>query len=470
MQAFELPEEEDKFVIVYLLFIDIIYEIVRGILSLFALNEENKNGIAIATVTFFGFFSLLIVIPVICYKMYCYKHNNENTCDKIRRALFALMQLFASLMHFYGDNFYSITLRYGEEFRCDKNCIENVKISTNVSLALSLIVLHVLPPTLQKLSKILMHKEKWQRKHEIDWLHLLDMIIRIIKIDAVYKIITTTAQSSESCGKIEVVISIVSVIAFILIGDFFSILIDCWYSAKKFDMTSQWIYIGLYIMLIISLPLYTLANNFQPLDCSFGCDISSFVNETENEVKCDMKGNSITRLVLLLFAIALLVTVICIIIWQVWIQTSEEDVCGKVQDGRQKTKEGIGKAQEGMKKAMIGIERASENFKNTNVNYTLEDEMQVTRQTINNILTALQTNEAEGIQAVRDKIQAVKVNIEAIGVNSQILNIMVQNTLEREIQVTRRKIGKIYTALNRVTKKKNGNIYYSIDQEMVRPN
>ena len=448
MQAFELPEEEDKFVIVYLLFIDIIYEILQAILSLFALNEEIKKIVAVATVSVFVISSFFIVIPMICYKMYYYEQDNENRRDKIRRVLFALMQLLASMMYFYGDNFYPITLRYGEQWGCDKHCMENVRISTNVSLALSLIVLQVLPPTLQKLSKIFLYEEKWQRKYEIDWLHLLDMIIRIIKIDAVYKIITTTAQSSESCGRIEVAVSIVSIIAFILIGDFFSILIDCWYSAKKFDMTYKWIYKVLYIMLIISLPLYTLANNLQPLDCSFGCDISSFVNETENEVKCDMKGNSITRLVFLLFAIALLATVICIIIWQVWIQTSEEDVCGKVQDGRQKTKEGIGKAQEGMKKAMIGIERASQDFKNTNVNYQLENEIKKTKQNIDNILRALQTNEAEGIQAVRDKIQDFKVNFEDISVYPQIQNIMVPSTLEHEIQVTRKIIGDIYTALN----------------------
>lgn len=195
--------------------------------------------------------------------------------DFWRRFIFGLLQLSGSLVYFYGTNINDIMNRYGDELGCGNNCTENVRISANIFTGVSLICFNIIPPALQKYSEVRLCDCEWyRRKYDIDWLHLLEMVVRIVKINTVFLAITAMAQSNESCDKFELTVSIFFIIFCPVIGWIFGTSIDCYYSATKFDMRYHCQYYSIICaLLVVCLPLYIIADNPKPLDCILGCNM-----------------------------------------------------------------------------------------------------------------------------------------------------------------------------------------------------
>ena len=249
---------------------------------------------------FYGLLSLLlIVLPL--FALFCSYDNPPSLVAWI-------LQLVAIVLYFYGDNIGYITQRYGEALGCGDRCIENNRIAAVVLLGSAIIILHIFPPILKDIAGLVKEDHKYDRG---GWYYALDMIAILVRIDTVFTIVAIMAQTSNYCSLTDVslgwsffvICTIIGIAAIIVSSIYAMYKIDDKGSIKNFTAMSG-IMITVVIFLSISLPLYILSDNEQPIDCAWGCDSyadnTTTIITTDSGMNCNMKANSGMRLGLML--------------------------------------------------------------------------------------------------------------------------------------------------------------------------
>ncbi len=271
----------------FVLLADILLTITSQIISI----SSDGQPAATATVFFFVviivfFFGILVGINFI---FVCCKHSD---ILPLKLALLTA-QTFGALLYFYGDNISSIVTQYGEELGCGTRCRENNRIAGAISTGVALMFYQLFPPCLQRIAVVAVESNVKK------WYSASHMIVTIVKIDALYTVVATMAQSGEFCSRDDLAVSVSFLILSFVIGVSF-MLAYCLLSTKQLrddEETHKYSFLVplALITLSISFPVYMVTDNEQPLDCAFGCD-SFATNQTLNDVSCNEVSNSAFRL------------------------------------------------------------------------------------------------------------------------------------------------------------------------------
>lgn len=259
-------------------------------------NNDNlsRHSAAITATVFFTLVALLFGIFSAFNFIYILYHNNDGTHRHIEIVLFTV-QVVGALLYLYGDNIMYILDQYGEELSCGKLCVTNCRITSVITLGVALLLYQLVPPCLHKIARILNYKEVAITA----WYSASDMIITVVRIDVLYSAVSETPQTANFCNKPDLIVSlsfylicITAGITFMAIYSTYSIL-----NLMRNNSTKKHCYIVsvTFVLLVICLPPYILADNFQPLDCVFQCDYLAS-NSTLNAVNCNQTGNSGLRL------------------------------------------------------------------------------------------------------------------------------------------------------------------------------
>lgn len=282
------------------MFLVLLLEISNTILREFiALVAINNHDAAIGTVFCFCFLGcvLLGLSPIgLCFS------KPKLTFPSVSAWL---VHLAAMVLYFYGDNIGYILQRYGDELGCGDKCIENNRIAAVVLLGSALILLHIMPPLLKDLATLVTEDSEEQIG---GWYYALDMIAMLVRIDTVFTVIAIMAQTTEFCSLTDrslgwsffVICTIIGVAAIIISSIYAAYKIDQKKSVENAPAMSG-IMISAVILLSISLPLYILSDNQQPIDCVWGCDSYATDNTTmivaaDMGISCNMNANSGMRL------------------------------------------------------------------------------------------------------------------------------------------------------------------------------
>lgn len=265
--------------------------ICREIISLITRGDSNKSSAALATVILFVlvvvlFFGILTTVNLI------YLCCKDSDYKAIKIALLVI-ETTGALLYFYGDNIDFIFTQYGDVLGCGQQCVENNRIAAVITLGLALMFYHLFPPCLPKIAKLCKVKDK-----STAWYSASDMMITILKVDALFTVVAIMAQTTDFCSKTDLSISIAFFIICVIIGSALMV-VYCIFSMNKLKEDGHddwsWIVPLAFIILVICFPMYVLADNLQPLDCAWGCD-SFATNETLNVIGCNTVGNSALRL------------------------------------------------------------------------------------------------------------------------------------------------------------------------------
>ena len=322
----EIPE--DKITLLFYLLADVIYTIVTEIISLATVNQQDEMQVvgkaALAMLIILKFITLLIFPGLVHVVIYHYFIGEKARKKRITlfHALLVILQVIGILLFTYGDNISNITLMYGEVLGCDSHCIENNRVAAPIAIGLSLFIFHILPQGFHNVCKECEESSNtklssYRLFENTHWFYALEMLIIIIKIDTLYTVITITTQIDRFCNSIDERLSIGFLTISCLLGAIHMI-VNGKYSHIDLQGKSRSVYsITVLILAIVCLPLYLLAGNQQPLDCSFGCDMfvtdqttTQFSNITRNDQACNRRGNDITRLVLMIVVLLLMSIII----------------------------------------------------------------------------------------------------------------------------------------------------------------
>ena len=215
-----------------------------------------------------------------------------------------LMQLVTVVLYFYGDNIGFILERYGETLGCGDMCIENNRIASVVLLGSAMVVWHIIPPLLKDIA--VMVKDEYNYKHG-GWYYALDMLALLIRVDTTFTVIAIMSQTTAYCSLSDrtlgwsffVILTVIGIAGLIISSIYTAYKIDNESTIKSLPAMSATLIIVV-ILLGISLPLYILADNQQPLDCVWGCDSYSdnatAIVAANSGINCNMKANSGLRL------------------------------------------------------------------------------------------------------------------------------------------------------------------------------
>ena len=255
---------------------------------------------------FYGLLSLLlIVLPL--FALFCSYDNPPSLVAWI-------LQLVAIVFYFYGDNIGYITQRYGEALGCGDRCIENNRIAAVVLLGSAIIILHIFPPILKDMAALVKEVKEDYKYDRGGWYYTLDMIAILVRIDTVFTIVAIMAQTDNYCSLTDMslgwsffaICTIIGIAAIIVSGIYavYKIIDKAKDNTVKHWQTMSGIMITVVILLSISLPLYILSDNEQPIDCVWGCDSyadnTTTIIATDSGINCNMKANSGMRLGLML--------------------------------------------------------------------------------------------------------------------------------------------------------------------------
>lgn len=276
-----------------MLVLDILNSIVRELIAVAATDDRTAG---IATVVCFSVLGLLL-IGLSPFAL-CFSTVNPPILSAW------LMQLFALVLYFYGDNIGYILQRYGEVLGCGDQCVENNRIAAVVLLGSAIIILQIIPPLLKDIA--VMVKDVYQYKHG-GWYQALDMLALLVRIDSIFTIIAVMTQTTAYCGLTDrslgwsffVICCIAGIAGLIISSMYAAYKVDKEHSVRSLPAMSATLVLVV-ILLSISLSLYILADNQQPLDCVWGCDSytdnTTVAVATGTGIECNMKANSGTRL------------------------------------------------------------------------------------------------------------------------------------------------------------------------------
>ncbi len=286
VQSKQIPESRGLFVIILLA--DMLNTIIREIIIVANNDPETSALVAVimfglVAVLFFGTLALGHFIYLCVYK----HHYSSFIASAI--------QTLGALLYFYGDNVTYILGQYGPELGCNEDCVTSNRIAASFSLGVALIIFQLVPSLIHKLIK--MTKGKSQTDSYPNWLAAIDMVTVLVKMDTLFSAVVVMVESPDFCSRSDIATSVSFIIACMIIGIFAEIIywLYALHSNKdKEIMFTGLVTAGLFVMMI-SFPMYILADNHQPLDCAFGCD-SFAANRTINSMNCNKVANASTRL------------------------------------------------------------------------------------------------------------------------------------------------------------------------------
>ncbi len=265
--------------------------IISEIISLSTDGGQGRTA-AIATITTFVLIVILVfgTLVIINLVYICCKNKQVKT-----KTALLVAETIGALFYFYGDNISSIINQYGEELGCGSRCRENNRIAATICLGIALLFYQLIPPCLHKLEKVIEGSDSSSKK----WYSASDMMVTIVKIDALYTVVAVMAQTEDFCSPSDLSISVsfllISFIAGIILLVVYCIIYSLTLSDDKNAEDYFWVPWVAFILLAICFPMYVLADNAQPLDCAFGCDTFA-TNQTINDISCKQVGNSALRL------------------------------------------------------------------------------------------------------------------------------------------------------------------------------
>lgn len=277
---------ESKGIIVVVLLADLLNTICREIILL--TSSDNQQSAGIAMVVLFVlivilFFTILSAHHLVCLYL-------KGACTPLKMVLLT-MQTIGAVLYLYGDNISIIFEQYGEVLGCNENCMDNNKTAAALALAVALMFHHLFPSCLHKIAK---HSEI--KYASTEWYFASEMIGTILKIDALYTVVIDMTDSSGFCSGPDLAISVAfCVICVIITASLMAVY--CTISSlelRKDSSTQGWCWIPsvAFVTLLICFPLHILADNTQPLDCAWGCDLYA----GNSTLRCNYVGNRALRL------------------------------------------------------------------------------------------------------------------------------------------------------------------------------
>ena len=196
-------------------------------------------------------------------------YNQEK--ELVYRISVFLPPLLVASLYYFGDNIDYFAWRYGEAFECDENCLQKLVVVKQVFLGVAILFIHTIP--------FLDHEPRLDEKGNVyyvrkrGFLYVLNIVNVLVKVDMIYSIITTTIiLPGGDCSVIETLsftfFSLATVIGWA--GILWQTIQGACVIYKRddaiaiFKTCSTWIGVAL---LLVSLPLFLLADNQQPLQC-----------------------------------------------------------------------------------------------------------------------------------------------------------------------------------------------------------
>ena len=183
-----------------------------------------------------------------------------STCDTDTKAIKTLLlavQLVGAVLYYYGDNITYIADHYGEALGWSQRNIDNNKKAANITLGLALVFQHFLIPLLIEAAGLCIEGNMKSNKNMSH--SSMNMITTFLPLDAFFTLATRTWQT-EPCDKIGswIFVSLIT-LSLLIVYSFLS-------------CRTRYSCCGV-LVLAISLPVYLVADNPLPLDCTSGHSI-----------------------------------------------------------------------------------------------------------------------------------------------------------------------------------------------------
>ena len=241
------------------------------------LAQHNGEGVAIGTLVYFLVLCLsIIILPLgfICIK--------EMQCSRGDIIPFVL-QLVVAALYFFGDNFGYVLPHYADALNCSDTCQRGVEVARHAALGTAIIIIHSIPVLDWDATYDNNYKKKYKSLH-----YTLNVIAVLIKIDMIYSIVTAVVQSDADCSTTNKALTY-SFFAIATVIGWISIIFQSVEGKhalyKDVDICDCTTVFGI-ILLLVSLPMFLLSDNRQPLDCEFGCVVIS-----NNTISNNTAGN-----------------------------------------------------------------------------------------------------------------------------------------------------------------------------------
>ena len=174
-----------------------------------------------------------------------------------------LPPLLVASLYYFGDNIDYFTSMYGEAFECDENCLQKLVVVKQVCLGVAILFIHTIP--------FLDHKPHLDEKRSVRY--VLNIVNVLVKVDMIYSIVTTTIILPGGDCSVTKTLSFTFFCLATVIG-WVSILRQRKKGAAVIFNKDE--YKSVYrshtnrfgvSLLLVSLPLFLLADNQQPLQC-----------------------------------------------------------------------------------------------------------------------------------------------------------------------------------------------------------
>lgn len=282
-----------KGVLVFILLAVIVEAIIREIIVLAVGGGGNAVlGGVIAVVSFVVslvfVFGTMVVVNIIYY---CIIRLDKDVFFRV----FALaIYSLGSVLYYYGDNINDIMQLFGSELGCGPTCRLNNRIAAIIASGTALLIIKKYPGVQMQFHSIVGYKDKAQV-----WFSAAEMIVLFVIFDALFNTVVAAAQETgRSCGAEDIGVEVAFLVILVVVGALF-VTINCIFAIKKSDKKVHPLICVTYIVVLISLPLFLLANNRQPLDCAFGCHTLGR-NATGSVDGCNSAGAGGLRLVILI--------------------------------------------------------------------------------------------------------------------------------------------------------------------------
>lgn len=217
-----------------------------------------------------------------------------------KKIVHIFIQSFGAGLYFYADNINEVLETYHKELGCNEQCLRNNRIAATVTLGLALTALQFIPHLLHDIMG-------WEENKQSTWYLALDMIITITKIEVLYTAVAIMTQTNEYCGHIDRNLSISFIVICSFLGVF--IMISKCFHVRREEIDKKITLSLACVFSVVGFLPYLLADNSQPLDCAFGCDFRAINQTRDEQIRCNEKGVSILKLVLMIISFIIILPV-----------------------------------------------------------------------------------------------------------------------------------------------------------------